>query len=162
MAGLFAHLCQNSHIHFRHIYTRCVVNHPTKPLLLPPHQPPPPTAILALIALSTACHMCKDVAALLSSQQSPPHSSHSHCSLNCCQPMLQHNPGGSPPPQPLPPLHSHCCCCGNLLCTLHPLYPLSFLCLPPVQPLPAATTAALLTTATCHCHRYAVLPPLDR
>jgi hypothetical protein len=41
-----------------------------KLMLLPPHQLPPPAAILALAMLSTACHLCKDVATLPRSQQS--------------------------------------------------------------------------------------------
>jgi hypothetical protein len=65
-----------------------------------------------------------------------------HC--NC-------NPGSSPPPQLLPPLCSCCYRCCNLLHTLCPFYPLSLLCLLPVQLSPTATAPALLTTTTCHC-----------
>jgi hypothetical protein len=63
-----------------------------KPQLLRPHRLPPPAAILALVASTTACCLCKEVAALPSSQRSPPHSACSHCSVCHCRPMPQPQP----------------------------------------------------------------------
>jgi hypothetical protein len=55
-----------------------------KPLLPPPHRQPPPATISALVVMSTAHSMRKDIAALPSSQQSPPYSAHVHGS-GCCR-----------------------------------------------------------------------------
>jgi hypothetical protein len=67
---------------------------PPKPLLPPPYPPPLLAAILALVMLSTACRLCKDVATLPLSQQSPPHSACIHCSVRGRRPLSQPLPRG--------------------------------------------------------------------
>jgi hypothetical protein len=63
------------------------------PLLPLPHQPLLPAAVSALVASFTARYLCKDIAALPLSQQSPSHSTYIHCSVRRRWRIPQLDPG---------------------------------------------------------------------